>query len=82
MGSLMAAYSHMDEVLRALAPEQVAVESEPCRRLSYHDDLEPGGMTGSLISQGWPRALANLKTLLETGDTLPDHSRTRRPGSV
>ena len=37
-----------------------------------HDDLEPGGMTGSLISQGWPRVLANLKTLLETGDTLPD----------
>jgi DNA-binding transcriptional ArsR family regulator/uncharacterized protein YndB with AHSA1/START domain len=37
-----------------------------------HDDLEPGGLTGSLISQGWPRVLANLKTLLETGDTLPD----------
>ncbi len=37
-----------------------------------HDDLEPGGVTGSLISQGWPRVLANLKTLLETGDTLPE----------
>jgi uncharacterized protein YndB with AHSA1/START domain/DNA-binding transcriptional ArsR family regulator len=100
-------------------PEQVVVESQPYRRLSYtwhtftpewaesldltddardrlaaeprskvtfeieplgeqvkltviHDDLEPGGMTGSLISQGWPRVVANLKTLLETGDTLPD----------
>jgi uncharacterized protein YndB with AHSA1/START domain len=100
-------------------PEQVVVEADPCRRLSYtwhtftpewagsldltddardrlaaeprskvtfeieplgeqvkltviHDELEPGGMTGSLISQGWPRVLANLKTLLETGDTLPD----------
>jgi DNA-binding transcriptional ArsR family regulator/uncharacterized protein YndB with AHSA1/START domain len=100
-------------------PEQVVLESEPCRRLSYtwhtfapewaesldltddahdrlaaeprskvtfeieplgdqvrltviHDDLEPGGTTGSLISQGWPRVLANLKTLLETGATLPD----------
>jgi uncharacterized protein YndB with AHSA1/START domain len=37
-----------------------------------HDELEPGGMMGSLISEGWPRVLANLKTLLETGDTLPD----------
>jgi uncharacterized protein YndB with AHSA1/START domain len=37
-----------------------------------HDGLEPDGLTGSLISQGWPRVLANLKTLLETGDTLPD----------
>jgi DNA-binding transcriptional ArsR family regulator/uncharacterized protein YndB with AHSA1/START domain len=100
-------------------PEQLVVESEPYRRLSYtwhtfssdwadalgltedardrlaveprskvtfeieplgdqvkltviHDDLQPGGLTGSLISQGWPRVLANLKTLLETGGTLPD----------
>jgi uncharacterized protein YndB with AHSA1/START domain/DNA-binding transcriptional ArsR family regulator len=105
--------------LRIADPEQVVLESEPYRRLSYtwhtftpewaesldfaddarerlgaerrskvtfeieplgdqvkltviHDDLEPGGVTASLISQGWPRVLANLKTLLETGDTLPD----------
>jgi DNA-binding transcriptional ArsR family regulator/uncharacterized protein YndB with AHSA1/START domain len=100
-------------------PEQVVLEAEPFRRLSYtwhtfsaewaealgltddarerlaaeprskvtfeieplgdqvkltviHDGLEPAGLTGSLISQGWPRVLANLKTLLETGQTLPD----------
>src|SRR5450755_2057174 len=100
-------------------PEQLVLESEPYRRLSYtwqthspewaqalnfteeagdrlaseprskvtfeieplgdqvkltviHDDLVPGGLTGSMISNGWPRVLANLKTLLETGETLPD----------
>ena len=100
-------------------PEQVVLESQPYRRLSYtwqthspewaqalnfteeagdrlaseprskvtfeikplgdqvkltviHDDLVPGGLTGSMISNGWPRVLANLKTLLETGETLPD----------
>ncbi len=105
--------------LTIVDPEQVVIDSEPYRRLSYtwhtftpewagsldltddardrlaaerrsqvtfeieplgdqvkltviHDDLEPGGITGSLISQGWPRVVANLKTLLETGDTLPD----------
>jgi uncharacterized protein YndB with AHSA1/START domain len=104
-------------------PEQVVVESDPYRRLSYtwhtftpewaesldltdeargrlaaeprskvtfeieplgeqvkltviHDDLEAGGLTATLISQGWPRVLANLKTLLETGDTLPDLEQT------
>jgi DNA-binding transcriptional ArsR family regulator/uncharacterized protein YndB with AHSA1/START domain len=105
-------------------PEQVVVESDPYRRLSYtwhtftpewadsldfnddararlaaerrskvtfeiepldddqvkltvlHDDLEPGGLVASLISQGWPRVLSNLKTLLETGDTLPDLQRS------
>ena len=41
-----------------------------------HDDLEPGGVTGSLIGNGWPRVIANLKTLLETGETLPDLQRT------
>jgi DNA-binding transcriptional ArsR family regulator/uncharacterized protein YndB with AHSA1/START domain len=110
--------------LRIADPEQVVVESDPWRRLSYtwhtltpewaesldltddarerlvaeprskvtfeieslgeqvkltviHDDLEPGGVTGSLISQGWPRVLANLKTLLETGHTLPDAEQDR-----
>jgi uncharacterized protein YndB with AHSA1/START domain/DNA-binding transcriptional ArsR family regulator len=37
-----------------------------------HDDLVPGGLTGSMISNGWPRVIANLKTLLETGETLPN----------
>ena len=36
-----------------------------------HHGLEPGGITGALISQGWPRVIANLKTLLETGRALP-----------
>jgi DNA-binding transcriptional ArsR family regulator/uncharacterized protein YndB with AHSA1/START domain len=103
-------------------PEQVVLESEPYRRLSYtwqthspewvqaldlteeagdrlaserrskvtfeieplgdqvkltviHGDLVPGGLTGSMISNGWPRVLANLKTLLETGETLPELQR-------
>ena len=104
--------------LAIASPDQVVLESEPYRRLSYtwqthtaewaetldltddtrdrlmaeprskvtfemeplegnqvrltvlHDGLEPGGITGSLVSNGWPRVLANLKTLLETGDTL------------
>jgi DNA-binding transcriptional ArsR family regulator/uncharacterized protein YndB with AHSA1/START domain len=100
-------------------PDQVVLESEPYRRLSYtwqthspewadavnlteeagaqlaseprskvtfeidplgdqvkltviHDDLLAGGLTGAMVSNGWPRVLANLKTLLETGETLPD----------
>jgi uncharacterized protein YndB with AHSA1/START domain/DNA-binding transcriptional ArsR family regulator len=68
-----------DDVRETLAAEprsKVTFEIEPLgeqvRLTVIHDDLAPGGMTGSLISQGWPRVLANLKTLLETGDTLPD----------
>jgi DNA-binding transcriptional ArsR family regulator/uncharacterized protein YndB with AHSA1/START domain len=110
--------------------EQVVIESEPYRRLSYtwhtltrewaqsldltddvrdrlvgeprskvtfeieslgaqvkltviHEDLVPDGATVSLISRGWPRVVANLKTLLETGETLPDLQRQpQRQGDI
>jgi uncharacterized protein YndB with AHSA1/START domain/DNA-binding transcriptional ArsR family regulator len=62
--------------LMAEPRSKVTFEIEPLgdqiRLTVIHDDLEPGGITGSLVSGGWPRVLANLKTLLETGDTLPD----------
>jgi uncharacterized protein YndB with AHSA1/START domain len=68
-----------DDVRDRLAAEprsKVTFEIEPLgeqvKLTVIHDDLEPGGTTGSLISQGWPRVLANLKTLLETGETLPE----------
>jgi uncharacterized protein YndB with AHSA1/START domain len=43
-----------------------------------HDDLVLNGMLGSLIGSGWPRVLSNLKTLLETGEPLPDSAVLRR----
>jgi uncharacterized protein YndB with AHSA1/START domain/DNA-binding transcriptional ArsR family regulator len=35
-----------------------------------HDGFEPGSKVLETISQGWPHILSNLKTLLETGETL------------
>jgi uncharacterized protein YndB with AHSA1/START domain/DNA-binding transcriptional ArsR family regulator len=102
-------------------PEQVILESEPYRRLSYtwhsftpefadaldlsdeareriaaeprskvtfeieplgdrvkltvlHDTADPDSLVTSMISSGWPRVLSDLKTLLETGETLPPSS--------
>ncbi len=74
------------EALRFSEEAASRLRSEPRSRVSFeieplgdqvkltviHDDLLPGGLTGSMVSNGWPRVLANLKTLLETGDTLPD----------
>jgi uncharacterized protein YndB with AHSA1/START domain/DNA-binding transcriptional ArsR family regulator len=104
-------------------PEQVVLESQPYRRLSYtwhtftpewretarkrvgfseefldriaterrskatfeiedlgelvkltviHDGFDASSEVLETISQGWPHVLSNLKTLLETGETLPD----------
>lgn len=55
------------------------LDAEQVKLTVIHDDLEPGGITASMISQGWPRVLANLKTLLETGETLPDNPEPPTP---
>lgn len=36
-----------------------------------HDGFEAGSAVLETISQGWPHVVSNLKTLLETGETLP-----------
>jgi DNA-binding transcriptional ArsR family regulator/uncharacterized protein YndB with AHSA1/START domain len=51
------------------------LDAEQVKLTVVHDGLEPGGLTQTLISGGWPRVLANLKTLLETGEPLPDARR-------
>ncbi|MFG3079441.1 ArsR/SmtB family transcription factor [Streptomyces parvulus] len=101
-------------------PEQVVLESDPCRRLAYtwhtftpewaeangidggtlaelsaerrskvtfeiedlegsgtvkltvvHDGFEAGSTARQMIQHGWPALLSGLKTLLETGEALP-----------
>ncbi|MFC7893059.1 ArsR/SmtB family transcription factor [Streptomyces sp. NPDC057381] len=37
-----------------------------------HDGFEPGSTVRGMIQHGWPALLAGLKTLLETGETLPE----------
>ncbi|WP_216204523.1 ArsR/SmtB family transcription factor [Amycolatopsis aidingensis] len=100
-------------------PEQVVLESEPYRKLSYtwhaftrehadthglsedflaaatkerrskvtfqieplgqvlkltvvHDDFDPGSVVLAAVREGWPALLAGLKTLLETGEAMPE----------
>jgi hypothetical protein len=36
-----------------------------------HDDFDTGSAVLEGVSEGWPRILSDLKTLLETGATLP-----------
>jgi uncharacterized protein YndB with AHSA1/START domain/DNA-binding transcriptional ArsR family regulator len=62
------------------------VEAEPRSRVTFdiepddddtvrltviHEGFEEGSATLESISGGWPRVLANLKTLLETGEAAP-----------
>jgi DNA-binding transcriptional ArsR family regulator/uncharacterized protein YndB with AHSA1/START domain len=36
-----------------------------------HDDFEPGSTLLGAVSQGWPAIVSSLKTLLESGEPLP-----------
>ncbi|XIE81369.1 hypothetical protein AB6O49_32890 [Streptomyces sp. SBR177] len=40
-----------------------------------HDDLAPGGTIRELVAEGWPALISSLKSLLETGEELPEVPR-------
>ncbi|HEY8685705.1 MAG TPA: SRPBCC domain-containing protein, partial [Chloroflexota bacterium] len=72
------AYGVDDDLLAKLSSERrskVTFEIEPLgekvKLTVIHDDFDPGSSVLGMISGGWPHVLSNLKTLLETGETLP-----------
>jgi uncharacterized protein YndB with AHSA1/START domain/DNA-binding transcriptional ArsR family regulator len=42
-----------------------------------HDDFEPGSVVLESVRTGWPALLSSLKTLLETGEALPEAPRPK-----
>jgi uncharacterized protein YndB with AHSA1/START domain/DNA-binding transcriptional ArsR family regulator len=68
-----------EETLAAVAGERrskVTFEIEPLGEMVkltvVHDGFDPGSTVLEFVSQGWPALLASLKTLLETGEPLPE----------
>ncbi|GAA2889399.1 metalloregulator ArsR/SmtB family transcription factor [Pseudonocardia halophobica] len=64
-----------EETLTRISAERrsrVAFEIEPegdvVRLTVVHDDFDRGSRVAEMVAQGWPRLLADLKTLLETGE--------------
>jgi DNA-binding transcriptional ArsR family regulator len=73
-----AAYGVSDEHLATVAAEPrstVTFDLEPVGELVkltvVHDGFDAGSAVLPGISEGWPRILADLKTLLETGEPVP-----------
>jgi hypothetical protein len=61
-----------------LAPERrskVTFEIEPAGAASkltvVHDDSEPASTVADMVSDGWPALRSDLKSLVETGATVP-----------
>jgi len=66
------------ELLDTVAGErrsQITFDIEPVgplvRLTVVHGDFEPGSTVARMCSEGWPQLLSSLKTLLETGEPLP-----------
>ena len=47
-----------------------------------HDDFEPDSTAIQMVSEGWPHVLSDLKTLLETGETLPAKATVPEPATA
>jgi DNA-binding transcriptional ArsR family regulator/uncharacterized protein YndB with AHSA1/START domain len=81
------------EAIDLTAEAQERIGAEPLSRVMFdieplgelvklsvvHDGFEPGSLVAELVIQGWPAVLAGLKTLLETGETLPESSEPIPP---
>ncbi|MCW2541546.1 MAG: putative transcriptional regulator [Frankiales bacterium] len=76
---LAAAFGFSDDFLAIVSAEprsKVTFDLQPMGRTVkltvVHDGFEPGSTVLSSIRGGWPAILSNLKTLLETGEILPE----------
>jgi uncharacterized protein YndB with AHSA1/START domain/DNA-binding transcriptional ArsR family regulator len=72
------AFGFSDELVTAVRAEprsKVTFDlehlGETVKLTVVHDGFEPGSETLKSVSGGWPALLSNLKTMLETGETLP-----------
>jgi uncharacterized protein YndB with AHSA1/START domain len=71
---LVVTWAEPSDRMRKDRHSRVTFEIEPVadmvRLTITHDDLEPGSEMERKITQGWPRVLSSLKSLLETGRAL------------
>ncbi|MEV2225491.1 metalloregulator ArsR/SmtB family transcription factor [Nocardia vinacea] len=51
---------------------EIEPQGETVKLIVIHDGFEPGSAVLAGISGGWPSILSSLKTLLETGESLPE----------
>jgi uncharacterized protein YndB with AHSA1/START domain/DNA-binding transcriptional ArsR family regulator len=74
------------ERIAAELRSKVTFDIEPLGELVkltvLHDGFEEGSLVAPLVSQGWPRVLSDLKTLLETGETLPTNPEPPIPAHL
>jgi uncharacterized protein YndB with AHSA1/START domain len=72
---LVLSWASPDDEARAKKHSRVTIEIEPFRKIVRltvtHDGLEPGSEMLEGITEGWPKVLSSLKSLMEVDRSLP-----------
>ena len=72
---LVLSWAFPDDAERDTGHSRVVFQIEPFRNITRltvtHDQLEPDSEMLSGITEGWPKVLSSLKSLLESGKALP-----------
>lgn len=63
-------HSGLDVEPHSRATFDISMEGEAVKLMLVHDGFEPGSKVVEKIGGGWPKILANLKSLLETGEAV------------
>ncbi|MFF4172245.1 SRPBCC family protein [Streptomyces sp. NPDC001744] len=69
------AYERLARERRSRVAFAIEPSGDTVRLTVTHGDLEPGGTVGRLVAEGWPALVSSLKSLLETGEELPEPPR-------
>lgn len=64
-------YDKVVDESRSRATFEIEPLGEMTKLTVVHDNFDEGSVMYDLLSQGWPGLLSSLKTLLETGEPLP-----------
>ncbi|MET9673199.1 SRPBCC family protein [Streptomyces sp. NPDC006482] len=69
------AYARLARERRSRVSFTIEPSGDTVKLTVAHGDLEPDGIIKGLIGEGWPALVSSLKSLLETGEELPEPPR-------
>jgi DNA-binding transcriptional ArsR family regulator/uncharacterized protein YndB with AHSA1/START domain len=76
------AYERIAAEPRSKVTFDIEALGERVKLTVVHEGFEPDSVIVTMVSNGWPRVLSDLKTLLETGETLPAGTEPRVPAKL
>lgn len=68
-------YARLSQEPRSTVAFEVEPSGDMVRLTVRHGGLVPDGLLRGLVGEGWPAIVSSLKSLLETGEELPEPPR-------